>query len=68
MEKRLRTYMMAGWAAIGLGAIVIPTIFYGLGFAWFGSRLREQLRNSHRHIVRLSASLLILTGTGNLLV
>jgi sulfite exporter TauE/SafE len=50
----------------GLGAIVIPTIFYGIGFAWFGSRLRERLRNSHRHIVRLSAGLLILTGAGNL--
>lgn len=50
----------------GLGAIVIPTIFYGIGFAWFGSRLREQLRSSHRHIVRLSAALLILTGAGNL--
>ncbi len=51
----------------GLGAIVIPTIFYGIGFAWFGSRLREQLRNSHKHIVRLSAALLIATGAGNLL-
>lgn len=51
----------------GLGAIVIPTIFYGIGFAWFGGRLRERLCNSHRHIVRLSAALLILTGTGNLL-
>lgn len=51
----------------GLGAIVIPTIFYGIGFAWFGSRLRQQLRNSHRHIVRLSAVLLIFTGVGNLL-
>jgi sulfite exporter TauE/SafE len=51
----------------GLGAIVIPTIFYGIGFAWFGSRLRERLHNSHRYIVRLSAALLILTGAGNLL-
>lgn len=52
--------------SFGLGAIVIPTIFYGIGFAWFGDRLREQLRNSHKHIVRLSAALLIATGTGNL--
>ncbi len=50
----------------GLGAIVIPTIFYGIGFAWFGSRLREQLCNSHKYIVRLSAALLIITGAGNL--
>jgi sulfite exporter TauE/SafE len=50
----------------GVGAIVVPTIFYGFGFAWFGNRLREQLRNSHRHIVRLSAALLILSGAGNL--
>ncbi len=57
------------WLGIlfGLGAIVIPTIFYGIGFAWFGDRLREQLRNSHKHIVRLSAGLLIVTGAGNLL-
>jgi thiol:disulfide interchange protein DsbD len=56
------------WLGLGFGAgaIVIPTIFYGFGFAWFGSRLREQLRNSHRHVVRLSAALLILTGAGNL--
>ena len=58
------------WLGLGFGtgAIVIPTIFYGIGFAWFGSRLRRQLRNSHRHIIRLSAALLILTGAGNLLV
>lgn len=53
--------------SFGLGAIVIPTIFYGVGFAWFGERLRELLQNSHKHIVRLSAALLIATGTGNLL-
>ena len=53
--------------SFGLGAIVIPTIFYGIGFAWFGSRLRELLQNSHKHIVRLSGALLIVTGTGNLL-
>jgi thiol:disulfide interchange protein DsbD len=58
------------WLGLGFGAgaIVIPTIFYGFGFAWFGGRLREQLRNSHRHIVRLSAALLMLSGAGNLLV
>jgi sulfite exporter TauE/SafE len=50
----------------GLGAIVIPTLFYGIGFAYFGSRLRDQLRHSHRHIVHLSAALLIFTGAGNL--
>jgi len=50
----------------GIGAIVIPTIFYGIGFAWFGSRLHEQLRSSHKHIVRLSGVLLIATGAGNL--
>ncbi len=51
----------------GIGAIVIPTIFYGIGFAWFGNRLREQLHNSHKHIVRLSAALLIITGAGNII-
>lgn len=51
----------------GLGAILLPTLFYGIGFAYFGARLREQLRDSHRHVVRLSAALLILTGGSNLL-
>jgi thiol:disulfide interchange protein DsbD len=57
------------WLGLGFGtgAIVIPTIFYGFGFAWFGGRLREQLRNSHRHVVRLSAALLIVTGAVNVL-
>jgi thiol:disulfide interchange protein DsbD len=64
----------SGWQGLwlglgfGLGAIVIPTIFYGIGFAWFGNRLREQLRSGHRHIVRLSAALLIFTGVANLLI
>jgi uncharacterized protein len=51
----------------GLGAIVIPTIFYGIGFAWFGNRLREHLQQSHKYIVQLSAALLIFTGAGNIL-
>ena len=63
----------SGWHGLwlglgfGFGAIVIPTIFYGIGFAWFGRRLSERLGNSHRYIVRLSAALLIFTGVGNLL-
>ncbi len=57
------------WLGLGFGAgaIIIPTLFYGIGFAWFGSRLREQLCNSHKYIVRLSAALLIFTGVGSFL-
>ncbi len=57
------------WLGLGFGAgaIIIPTLFYGIGFAWFGGRLREQLRSSHKYIVRLSAALLIFTGVGSFL-
>jgi thiol:disulfide interchange protein DsbD len=52
--------------SFGLGAIVIPTFFYGVGFAWFGQRLSEQLQGSHRRVVQLSAALLIFTGCSQL--
>jgi sulfite exporter TauE/SafE len=51
----------------GLGAITIPSLFYGVGIAYLGSRLRERLQQWLPGIERLSALLLILVGTRNLL-
>ena len=50
----------------GIGAILIPSLVYGIGAAYLGSRLREQLQQRQLLIVRLSAGLLILSGVGNL--
>lgn len=46
----------------GLGAIVVPSLVYGLGVAYFGRRLREQLGPWLQRVERLSAALLILVG------
>ncbi len=51
----------------GIGAILIPSLIYGIGAAYLGSRLREQLKHRQLTITRLSAGLLILSGIGNLL-
>lgn len=51
----------------GLGAILIPSLIYGIGAAYLGTRLREQLLHHRQGITRLSAGLLILSGVGNLL-
>jgi sulfite exporter TauE/SafE len=51
----------------GIGAILIPSLIYGIGAAYLGSRLREQLKHRQLAITRLSAGLLILSGVGNLL-
>ncbi len=51
----------------GLGAITIPSLVYGVGVAYFGERLREALQNWRVGIERLSAGILIMVGTGNLL-
>ncbi|MCK9529349.1 MAG: sulfite exporter TauE/SafE family protein [Gammaproteobacteria bacterium] len=51
----------------GLGAIFIPSLVYGIGAAWIGARLREQLQHHRVTATRLSAALLVLTGVGNLL-
>jgi thiol:disulfide interchange protein DsbD len=50
----------------GLGAIAIPSLFYGVGVAYLGSRLRERLQQWRPRIERLSALLLILVGARNL--
>ncbi|MEJ2691999.1 MAG: sulfite exporter TauE/SafE family protein, partial [Candidatus Thiodiazotropha sp.] len=43
----------------GLGAIFIPSLIYGIGAAYLGTRLREQLQRHRLTITRLSAALLI---------
>ncbi len=53
-------------ASFGLGAIVIPALFYGIGMAYLGTRLREQLRNWRPAIERVSALLLVAVGISNL--
>lgn len=51
----------------GLGAIVVPSVVYGLGVAYFGARLREQLGPWRARIERLSAGLLILVGINQII-
>lgn len=51
----------------GLGAVTMPSLVYGFGVAYFGSRLRLQLGAWLPRIEGLSAALMILTGVGNLI-
>lgn len=51
----------------GLGASVAPSLAYGVGAAYFGSRLRHQLGAWRPALERLSAGLLIVVGLSNLL-
>lgn len=53
-------------ASFGFGAIVIPALAYGVGMAYLGTSLREQLQSWRPRIERISALLLIATGIGNL--
>ena len=52
--------------SFGLGAIMIPAIVYGIGMAYLGTKLREQLQGMRPKIERISALLLIAVGIGNL--
>jgi uncharacterized protein len=52
--------------SFGLGAIVIPAIAYGIGMAYLGTQLREQLQNWRPSIERISALLLVAVGISNL--
>jgi thiol:disulfide interchange protein DsbD len=52
--------------SFGLGAIVIPAIVYGVGMAYLGTQLREQLQNWRPKIERVSALLLVAVGISNL--
>jgi cytochrome c biogenesis protein CcdA len=51
----------------GLGAVLVPSLVYGLGVAYFGDRLRRQLGPWRGRIEALSAGLLILVGMGQLI-
>ncbi len=50
----------------GLGAVLVPTLAYGIGAAYFGRRLSEQLGPWRGRIQWLSATLLLFTGTSHL--
>jgi thiol:disulfide interchange protein DsbD len=52
--------------SFGLGAIVIPALAYGIGMAYLGTQLREQLQNWRPTIERISALLLVAVGISNL--
>jgi sulfite exporter TauE/SafE len=52
--------------SFGLGAIVIPAIAYGVGMAYMGTRLREQLQDWRPKMERISALLLVAVGISNL--
>lgn len=53
--------------SFGLGAIALPALIFGIGVAYIGARLREQLRHWRHGVQRLSALLLIVVGGINLL-
>jgi len=53
--------------AFGLGAIVVPSLVYGIGAAYLGSRLREELNTWRPAMERIAAGLLIIVGLSNLL-
>jgi cytochrome c biogenesis protein CcdA len=53
-------------AGFGLGAIVVPSVVYGLGVAYFGARLRAQLGPWRARIERVSAGLLMLVGVSQI--
>lgn len=57
---------MAFGLIFGLGAIVVPSIVYGIGGAYFGRRLREELKNWRPALERVSAGLLIVVGISNI--
>lgn len=52
--------------SFGMGAIVIPALFFGIGMAYLGTQLREQLNTWRPAVERLSAVLLVLVGISNL--
>jgi len=53
--------------SFGLGAIVIPALFFGIGIAYLSSGLREQLNSWRPGVERISAILLISVGLSNLI-
>lgn len=49
-------------ASFGLGAIVAPMLFYGVGFSYFAAQLRQRLGRWRGRIEILSGALLTLVG------
>ncbi len=62
----------SGWSGaelglgFGLGAALVPALFYGWGVAYVGARLRDQLREWQPRLERVSAGLLVVVGVSNL--
>jgi thiol:disulfide interchange protein DsbD len=52
--------------SFGLGAVLVPALAYGIGMAYFGERLREQLAGWRHRLEQLSALLLVSVGVANL--
>lgn len=48
--------------AFGLGAVIIPGLFFGLAIAHFSRQVKEHLRQWQKHLERLSGIMLILLG------
>jgi thiol:disulfide interchange protein DsbD len=53
---------MALGLSFGVGAIVVPSLVYGIGVAYFSSQLREKLGSWRRRIEQVSAALMIAVG------
>ncbi len=49
--------------AFGLGAVVIPGLFFGLFIAWFSQQVKEHLNYWQKNLERLSGIMLILLGS-----
>lgn len=48
--------------AFGLGAVVIPGLFFGLFIAWFSQQVKEHLNHWQKKLERMSGIMLILLG------
>ncbi len=49
--------------AFGLGAVVIPGLFFGLFIAWFSQQVKEHLNHWQKKLERMSGIMLILLGS-----
>lgn len=48
--------------AFGLGAVIIPTLFFGLAVAYFSQQIRENMQQWQRSLERMSGFMLIFLG------
>jgi cytochrome c biogenesis protein CcdA len=49
--------------AFGIGAVIIPTFFFGLVVAYFSQQIKENMRQWQRSLEQISAYMLIFLGT-----